>query len=96
MTDAFGELVEHAATVRQAADTADAFISEFDHPLAEHAELRYRAERCLKSMRQQLVGLALAVIAAHAEAGDSTAVRDGRSGSIRRSSPLPRRRRCSR
>ena len=74
MTDAFGELVEHAATVRQAADTADAFISEFDHPLAEHAELRYRAERCLKSMRQQLVGLALAVIAAHAEAGDSTAV----------------------
>ena len=74
MTDAFGELVEHAATVRQAADTTDAFISEFDHPLAEHAELRYQAERCLKSMRQQLVGLALAVIAAHAEAGDSTAV----------------------
>ena len=74
MTDAFGELVEHAATVRQAADTMDAFISEFDHPLALHAELRYRAEQCLKSMRQQLVGLALAVIAAHAEAGDSTAV----------------------
>ena len=74
MTDAFGELVEHAATVRQAADTTGAFISEFDHPLAEHAELRYQAERCLKSMRQQLVGLALAVIAAHAEAGDSTAV----------------------
>ena len=74
MTDAFGELVEHAATVRQAADTTDAFISEFDHPLAEHAELRYQAERCLKLMRQQLVGLALAVIAAHVEAGDSTAV----------------------
>ena len=74
LTDAFGELVEHAATVRQAADTMDTFISEFDHPLALHAELRYQAERCLKSMRQQLVGLALAVIAAHAEAGDSTAV----------------------
>ena len=74
MTDAFGELVEHAATVRQAADTTGAFISEFDHPLAIHAELRYRAERCLELMRQQLVGLALAVISAHAEAGDSTAV----------------------
>ena len=74
MTDAFGELVEYAATVRQAADTTDAFINEFDHPLAIHAELRYRAERCLELMRQQLVGLALAVIAAHAEVGDSTAV----------------------
>ena len=74
MTDAFGEIVEHAATVRQAADTTEHLISEFDHPLAIHAELRYRAERCLELMRQQLVGLALAVIAAHAEAGDSTAV----------------------
>ena len=74
MTDAFGELVEHASTVRQAADTTDALINEFDHPLALHAELRYQAERSLESMRRQLVGLALVVIAAHAEAGDSPAV----------------------
>ena len=73
MTDAFGEIVEHAATVRQAADTTGTRISEFDHPLAIHAELRYRAERCLELMRQQLVG-SLAVISAHAEAGGSTAV----------------------
>ena len=74
MTDAYGELVEYAATVRQAADTAEIFISEFGHPLDGHAELRPQAERCLELMRQRLAGLALAVIGAHAEAGDATAV----------------------
>ena len=74
MTDAFGELVEHAATVRQAVDTAETFISEFSHPLDGHAELRPQAERCLELMRQRLAGLALAVIGAHAEAGGATAV----------------------
>ena len=74
MTDAFGELVEHAATIRQAVDTAEIFISEFSHPLDGHAELRPQAERCLELMRQRLAGLALAVIGAHAEAGDATAV----------------------
>ena len=64
MTDAFGELVEHAATVRQAVDTAEIFISEFSHPLDGHAELRPQAERCLELMRQRLAGLALAVIGA--------------------------------
>jgi len=74
MADAFGELVEHAATVRQAADKAETVTSEFGHPLDGHTELRFQAERCLESMRQRLVGLALAVIGAHAEAGDATAV----------------------
>ena len=74
MTDAFGELVEHATTVRREADTAENLPSEFGHPLDRHPELRLRAERCLELMRQRLVGLALAVIAAHAEASDTTAV----------------------
>ena len=74
MADAFSELVEHAATVRQAADIAEDFPSEFGHPLDGHAELRFQAERSLELMRQRLVGLALAVIGALAEVGDSTAV----------------------
>ena len=74
MADLYGELVEHAATVRQAADAAEDFPTEFGHPLDGHAELRIQAERCLQSMRQRLVGLALAVIGAHAEASDATAV----------------------
>ena len=74
MTDAYSELVEYAATVRKAADTAEQFTSEFGHPLDGHAELRPLAERRLELMRQQLAGLALAVIGAHAEAGDTTAV----------------------
>ena len=74
MGDAFSELVEHAATVRQAADIAEDFPSEFGHPLDGHAELRFQAERSLESMRQRLVGLALAVIGAHADVGDATTV----------------------
>ena len=74
MADLCGEVVDHAATVRQAAETAGDFISEFDDPLAVHAELRFEAERCLEAMRQRLVGLAVAVIGAHAEASDATAV----------------------
>ena len=74
MTDAFGELVEHAATVRQAADAAENLPNEFGHPLDEKAELRFQAEQRLELMRQQLVGLALAVVAAHAGASDATAV----------------------
>ena len=68
------QLVEYAATVRQAADMAEQFTSEFGHPLDGHAELRPLAERRLELMRQQPAGLALAVIGAHAEAGDTTAV----------------------
>ena len=42
--------------------------------LMDTLELRPQAERCLELMRQRLAGLALAVIGAHAEAGDATAV----------------------
>ena len=89
MTDAFGELVEHATTVRREADTAENLPSEFGHPLDRHPELRLRAERCLELMRQRLVGLALAVIAAHAEASDTTAV-EMATGSVRRREPIPK------
>ena len=74
MAGAFGEVVEHAATVRQVADAAEDFPTEFGHSLDGHAELRFQAERSLESMRQRLVGLALAVIGAHADVGDATTV----------------------
>ncbi len=74
MADLYGKVVENAATVRQAADAAEDFPTDFGHPLDGHAELRIQAERCLQSMRQRLVGLALAVIGALAEAGDATVV----------------------
>ena len=74
MVGAFGEVVEHAATVRQVADASEDFPTEFGHSLDGHVELRFQAERCLESMRQRLVGLALAVIGAHAGVGDATTV----------------------
>ena len=74
MSDAFGELVEHATTVRKAADATENEPIDFGHPLDRYAEFRVQAERCLELMRQRLVGLALAVITAHAEASDATAV----------------------
>ena len=74
MAGAFGEVVENAATVRQVADAAEDFPTEFGHSLDGHAELRFQAERSLESMRQRLVGLALAVIGAHADVGDATTV----------------------
>ena len=74
MADVYGELVENAATVQHAADTAENLPSEFGQPLDELAELRQQAERCLEFMRQRLVGLALAVIGAHAQMGDTTSV----------------------
>ena len=73
-----GRCIANSLSMRQrfdqAVDTAEIFISEFSHPLDGHAELRPQAERCLELMRQRLAGLALAVIGAHAEAGDATAV----------------------
>ena len=63
MSDAFGELVEHATTVK-AADATDA------HRLRtpDHAEFPVQAARW------QNCGGPLAVITAHAEASDATAV----------------------
>ena len=79
METAFRALIEHAATVHDVAGDGDVGVGWFDHPLlghplAEHIGLRHEAEQCLQVMREQLVGLALAVIGSYASSGDAVTV----------------------
>lgn len=71
---AFRALIEHAETVQHVAGDGDVPVEWFDHPLVEHIGLRHEAEQCLRAMREQLVGLALAVIGAHASSADAVSV----------------------
>lgn len=74
METAFRALIEHAATVHDVAGDGDVVVGWFDHPLVEHIGLRHEAEQCLRVMREQLVGLALAVIGSYASSGDAVTV----------------------
>jgi hypothetical protein len=75
LKDAYGKLVEHAATVSEASPADHERTDWFDdEPLVGHANLRHEAEESLRVMREQLVGLALVVIGMNATSNDNAGV----------------------
>ncbi len=74
MSDAFGELVEHATTVRKAADTTENEPIDFGHPLDRYAELPRPSGTMLGADAAETCRACPCRDLAHAEANDATAV----------------------